>query len=148
MLEKYSLVAGVDVRWPEMAKARDLAGKFPNIPMVVDHAGEPDQRTDEYYEIWLRGMKTLAQADNVVCKISGLGMADNSWTVGSIRRWVLTCVETFGPERCVFGTNWPVDKLYSTYEAVIDAYTEIVADFSQSERVAMFSGNARELYGI
>ena len=148
LLGKFHLVASVDVRWPEMAKTRDLARKFPNIPLVVDHAGEPDERTDKYFASWRQGMRTLAEAENVACKISGLGMADNKWTVESIRRWVLTCVETFGPERCIFGTNWPVDKLYSPYETVIDAYTEIIADFSPDEKTAMFSGNAERLYRI
>ena len=76
-------------------------------------------------------MIAVAEAPNVVCKISGLGMRDHDWTVASNRRWVLTCIDIFGPARCVFGTNWPVDKLFSSYEVLIDAYTELIADFSE-----------------
>ena len=148
LLERFNYCSSVDLRWQVMAKARDLAAKFPNIPMVVDHAGEPVERTDEYFEKWAQGMRTVAEAENAWCKISGLGMFDHSWTVDSIRRWVLQCIEAFGPERCFFGTNWPVDQLYSTYDAVIDAYAEITADFSTDEKTAMFSRNAEKLYRI
>lgn len=148
LLEGFNLVASLDVKWQDMWKERDLAVKFPNTMLVLDHAGFPTERTDEYFQNWRRGLRALSGAENVVCKISGLGMCDWNWTVDSIRPWALECIEAFGPGRCVFATNWPVDRLFSTYEAVIDAYTEIVDGFSQNEKVAMFSGNARELYRL
>ena len=131
-----------------MIKALDLARKFPDTPLVLDHCGEPIERDDAYFEDWRKGMTAVASAPNVVCKISGLGMRDHDWTVASIRRWVTTCIDVFGPARCVFATNWPVDELFSTYDALIDAYTELVADFSASERRAMFARNAETLYLI
>ena len=148
LLEKFNLVASLDVKWQDMRKERDLADKFSNIRLVFDHAGFPTERTDEYFQNWRQGLRTLSEAENVVCKISGLGMCDNNWTVDSIRPWVLECIEVFGPRRCVFATNWPVDSLWSTYEAVIDAYTEIIGDFTDDEKVAMFSGNASEIYRL
>ena len=148
LLERFDLVASLDVKWENMAKMRDLAGKFPNVRAVLDHCGFPEERTDEYYESWRKGITTLAEAENVVCKISGLGMCDWSWTVDSIRPWILHCIDAFGPERCIFASNWPVDKLFSTYDVLIDAYTEIVAGFSPDEKAAMFSGNAKELYRL
>ncbi len=148
LLGKFNLVASLEVAWPNMKKARDLSQKFSSVPLVIDHCGNPTERGEEYFQSWRQGMRTLAEAENVVCKISGLGMADKSWTTESIRPWVLTCIETFGTARCVFGTNWPVDKLFSTYDVLIDAYTEIIADFSEAEQKAMFSENAARLYRI
>ena len=148
LLKRFDLVASLDVKWENMAKMRDLAGKFPNARAVLDHCGFPQERTDEYFERWRKGITTLAEAENVVCKISGLGMCDWSWTVDSIRPWILHCIDAFGPERCIFASNWPVDKLFSTYDVLIDAYTEIVAGFSPDEQTAMFSGNAKELYRL
>ena len=58
-------------------------------------------------------MSALGEAENVACKVSGFGMADNHWTIESIRPWVLHCIEAFGPQRTMFGTNWPVDILYA-----------------------------------
>ena len=148
LLEKFNYVCNLDIKWEEMRQERDLAMKFPNTPLVLDHAGFPLERTDEYFNSWRRAVSDLAQAENVWCKISGLGMCDWNWTVESIRPWVMHCIEAFGPERSFFGTNWPVDRLFSTYDAVIEAYTEIISDFSRDEQVAMFSGNAEKLYRI
>ena len=148
LLERYNLVPSMSVQWQEMEKLRALAGKFPNIIIVIDHAGFPTERSDEYSQNWKRGLLAAAQAENVRIKISGLGMGDNNWAVDSIRPYVLHCIETFGPERSFFATNWPVDSLWSTYDAVVDAYTEIIADFGEDEQVAMFSKNAEELYRI
>ena len=148
LLEKYDLRPSMNAQWQHMETLRDLAGKFPNITIVVDHAGAPAERTPEYFENWKQGMAIAAEADNIRCKISGLGMADNNWTVGSIRPYVLHCIETFGVERCFFGSNWPVDWLFSSYDAVVDAYTEITAGFTRDEQVALFSKNAEMLYNI
>jgi predicted TIM-barrel fold metal-dependent hydrolase len=61
---------------------------------------------------------------------------------------VLGCIEAFGPERSFFGTNWPVDRLYSSYGDVLDAYEEIIADFSPAEQEALFSKNAERIFRI
>lgn len=148
LLEKYNLRSSMNAQWQDMEKLRDLAGKFPNITIVVDHAGFPEERSTEYFEKWRRGMAVAAEADNIRCKISGLGEADNNWTVDSIRPYVLNCIETFGVERCFFASNWPVDWLFSSYDTVVDAYTEITAGFTRDEQVALFSTNAEVLYNI
>ncbi|MCY4436452.1 MAG: amidohydrolase family protein [Chloroflexi bacterium] len=148
LLDKYNLVSSIAVTWQDMGKLRELAGKFPNVMIVVDHTGLPEERTDEYFALWKGGLEVAATCDNIRWKISGLGMSDQTWTVDSIRRWVLASIETFGVERCIFGTNWPVDWLWSTYNNQIDAYTEIISGFSHDEQIALFSGNAEKLYRI
>ena len=148
LLEKYGLIASIAAQWQDMEKLRDLAAKFPNTKIVIDHAGFPTERTPEYFADWKRGMETAAQADNIICKISGLGMGDPDWTTDSIRPYVLRCIEAFGVERSLFATNWPVDSLFSDYGAIVRAYDEITAEFSEDERAALFSGNTAGLYGI
>ena len=93
-------------------------------------------------------MRSLAALDNTVVKISGLGMCDHRWTVDSIRPWVLECIEAWGVERSFFGTNWPVDRLFSSYTDVVQAYREIIADFSRDEQIALFSGNADRIFRL
>ena len=93
-------------------------------------------------------MRTLAGGSNVVCKISGLGMCDNAWTLDSIRPWVLSCIEAFGVERSFFGSNWPVDRLYSSYGDVVDAYATIIEDFTAQEQAALFHANAERIFRI
>jgi len=111
LLARNGLVFCLDVIWENMDKARDLAEAHPDVVLCIDHAGFPRARDSEYFANWRKGMETVAGAPNVVCKISGLGMCDNSWTVDSLRPWVLACIEAFGVERSFFGTNWPVDRL-------------------------------------
>ena len=148
LLERYGLVASMNVKLQHMEAVRDLARAFPRVPVMVDHCGLPERRTDEYFRAWRRAMSTAAEAENVYCKISGLGMDDWGWTVESIRPWVHHCIDAFGPARCVFATNWPVDKLYSSYDTLVDAYKELVAGFSRDEQAAMFSRNAERLYRV
>jgi predicted TIM-barrel fold metal-dependent hydrolase len=131
-----------------MGKARDVAKKFPNTPLILDHAGFPRSRSDEYFRDWCKGLARMAEAENTWCKISGLAMFDHRWTVESWRPWVMACVETFGVERCFFGTNWPLDRLFSSYDSVVNAYEELVADFSDDERELLFFKNATSVYGL
>ena len=148
LLEKYDLHASIAAQCQDMEKLVTLANKFPNTVIVIDHAGNPAERTPEYFELWKRGMATAATAENIIIKISGLGMGDHSWTVDSIRPWVLECIEAFGVKRSIFATNWPVDSLFSDYDTLIDAYTEIVADFSEEEKRDIFARNTEALYRI
>ena len=148
LMEKYDLVASIAAQWQDMEKVRDLAARFPNTVIVIDHAGGPMERTPEYFNNWKQGMQTAAQAENIICKISGLGMGDHNWTVDSIRPYVLHCIETFGVERSLFATNWPVDSLWSDYDTIVNAYDEITRDFTEDERRAIFSSNTERLYRI
>ena len=84
-------------------------------------------------EGWPEGFCTLPCADRTPCDDGAI---------------FHHCIDAFGPERCIFASNWPVDKLFSTYDVLIDAYTEIVAGFSPDEKTAMLSGNAKELYRL
>ena len=93
-------------------------------------------------------MAALARQPNTVVKISGLGMCDHTWTVESLRPWVSTCLEFWGPQRAFFGSNWPVDRLFSSYGDVLDAYAELIADFSPAEQRALFSENARRVFAL
>ena len=134
----------------KLISGRDVAKAYPDIQVILGHAGFPVQRDDEYFELWKREMSALGEAENVACKISGFGMADNHWTIDSIRPWVLHCIEAFGVDRSMFGTNWPVDILYATYLEQVDAYRRIVADagFSRDDQEKMLHRNAQRFYKI
>jgi predicted TIM-barrel fold metal-dependent hydrolase len=148
LLGPHDLVFCLDVTPQDMGKARALAEKYPDVVLCIDHAGFPRERTPEYFELWQRGMREVAAAPNAICKISGLGMCDNAWTVDSFRPWVLECIEAFGTERSFFGTNWPVDRLYSSYGDVLNAYETIISDLSPAEQEALFSKNAERIFRI
>jgi len=142
-----NLIFALDADPETMDRAGEMA-KVCDVKIVLDHAGFPKQRTDEYFQRWRVAMKTLAAHENVICKVSGLGMADHRWTEDTIRRWVEGCLEAFGIERCIFGTNWPVDSLYSDYARVVTSYRHILSSFSEDEQRRFFLQNALDCYSI
>jgi predicted TIM-barrel fold metal-dependent hydrolase len=131
-----------------MGDAVALTAAFPDVTYCVDHAGWPRERTPEYFQAWRVQMRELAAQPNTVVKISGLGMSDRAWTVDSLRPWVLACIEAWGTERAFFGTNWPVDRLFSSYSELIDAYAAIVGDFTPAEKASLFNGNANRIFRV
>jgi len=148
LLAKHKLVSCIDTRPTRLGKMLDLAKAFPDVQVCVDHCAIPEQRDLEYQKFWRKAVGELAVAPNVTMKISGLGMMDRRWTIDSIRPYVLGCIDAFGPSRVVFGTNWPVDRMFSSYPDVVNAYATIIAGFTEGEQRAMFAGNAERLFRI
>ena len=134
----------------KLLAGRDVARAYPDTQVILGHAGFPIRRDADYFGWWSREISGLAKADNVSCKISGLGMADNRWSIESVRPYVLHCIEAFGPDRIMFGTNWPVDILFATYIETVDAYRIILnaAGFGSDAQAKMLGGNAERLYRI
>ena len=96
----------------------EIARRWPQVTVVLSHACFPPSRTDADRDVWRAALDRLAPFANVVCKISAAaGSADPNWTVDSIRRWVLGAVDALGAERCMLGSNWPIDRLYGSYAA-------------------------------
>lgn len=132
----------------QMPDAAALARRHPNVTLCIDHAGFPRDRTPEYHAEWRAAMSTIADVENTVVKISGLGMCDHGWTVESLRPWVEFCIEAWGPNRAVFGTNWPLDRLFSSYRDVVDAYADLITGYSPTEQDALFSGTASRVFQL
>ncbi|WP_028922239.1 amidohydrolase family protein [Pseudonocardia acaciae] len=148
LLGELGLVCCDDPLLEHVPAAAALAARHPEVTFCVDHALAPRRRDPEYFSAWREAIGAMAAVPTAVMKISGLGMGDHAWTVDSLRPWVLACIEAFGVERSFFGTNWPVDRIYSSYGDVLDAYAEIIADFSEDERRALFGENARRIFRI
>jgi predicted TIM-barrel fold metal-dependent hydrolase len=147
-LGKLSLSYELNASPGKLLSGRDVANAFPDIQVILGHAGFPVQRDDAYLQQWKSEMSALAEAPNVACKISGFAMVDHGWTIDSIRPWVLHCIEAFGVDRAMFGTNWPVDQPYSPYQ--VDAYRLIIAreGFSREDQEKMLYRNAERFYRI
>ncbi|MBZ9603302.1 amidohydrolase family protein [Phyllobacterium chamaecytisi] len=132
----------------QMDEADKLAGDFSGTSIVLNHGGMPVDRSPEGFALWRKGMRALARHDNITVKISGLGMVDHHWTVDSLRPVVEEIIAIFGSSRAMFASNFPVDKLYSSYAAVWQAFHTITAAFSADERRALFAANAERIYRI
>ena len=148
LLRKYGLSFDMQLYPGQMAGAYALARRHPDTLMIVNHTGMPVDRGPSGEQLWRDGMRTLAAADNVVVKISGLGMVEHNWSVDSIRPFVLGSIEAFGIERCMFGSNFPVDRLYSSFDALYGAFETIVADLSPPEQDKLFVTNAQRWYRL
>lgn len=132
----------------QFRESAELAAAHPDTSIVLNHAGMPLGRDADAMDQWRSGMRILAAQPNCSVKISGLGMTDHHWTTESIRPLVLETIEIFGHERCMFGSNFPVDRLYSSAATLYAAFDEITADFTASERRALFAGNADRVYRL
>jgi predicted TIM-barrel fold metal-dependent hydrolase len=132
----------------QLGQAATLAADHGDIPIVLDHAGMPIDRDPDALDRWKRDLTAVAAQPNTAVKISALGTNDHRWTVESIRRIVLDTIEVFGPARCMVGSNFPVDGLYSTFGELFAAFDLITAGFAAGERVDLFAGTARRFYRI
>lgn len=120
----------------------------PNTRIAICHCGSPWDQSPTGLSAWRQGMALLASMPNVHCKISGLGMFDHNWTVTSIRPIVEACIDLFGPDRTMFGSNFPVDKLHASYADVFTAFEAIVSGLSAEEQQRLFRENAKSFYRI
>ncbi|HWU15817.1 MAG TPA: amidohydrolase family protein [Caulobacter sp.] len=148
LLAKYGLSFDLQLYPSQMTTAAELAAAHPDIPVIVNHAGMPTDRDEAGLAAWRDGLGQLAHLPNVSCKISGLAMIDRAWTVDSLRPFVLRVIKTFGPARCMFASNFPVEKVHGSFGGFYAAYDAITADFSQAEREQMFAGTASRIYRL
>jgi predicted TIM-barrel fold metal-dependent hydrolase len=132
----------------QLPEAAPLAARHPGTRVILDHAGMPIGRDPESIRQWRAGMAALAAQENVVTKISALGTNDHGWAVDSLRPFVLDTIEIFGPDRCMFGSNFPVDSLYSTLAELYDAFDTITTGFSDGERRSLFGATASRTYRL
>jgi len=109
-----------------MDQTARVLGQAPDTAVALCHAGSPHDRSPEGLADWRTRLRTLSDLPQVTCKLSGLGMFDHGWTVGAIRPIVETCLARFGADRCMFGSNFPVDSLSSAYATLVAAYEELL----------------------
>jgi predicted TIM-barrel fold metal-dependent hydrolase len=132
----------------QLRQAAALAADHGDISIVLDHVGMPIERDQDALDQWKRDLTAVAAELNTTVKISALGTNDHNWTIGSIRRIVLDTIGVFGPSRCMFASNFPVDGLYSTFGELFEAFDKITIGFHRSERADLFGGTARRFYRI
>ena len=123
-----------------------LARDFPDQTFIVNHSGIPIDRDRDGMARWREGVKLLGSAPNVQIKISALTAYDPSPTPESLHEVALHCIECFGVDRSMFGSDFPVGRLWTSFDAIFDGFKAIVRDFSEAEQSALFHDNARRVY--
>ena len=146
LLERHGLHFDVQTPWWHLDAAADLAGDFPRIPIVINHTALPADRSAAALAGWRRALEVAAARPNVALKISGLGLADQSWPAEGNRQVVRDAIAIFGAPRCMFASNFPVDGLCLGYRELFDAFKAFVADRPPAEQRALFHDNAVRIY--
>ena len=143
------LVYDLLVRAREMPAAVCIAQRLPECVFVLDHAGKPGIASGDW-QPWAASVAELASLPNVVCKLSGLVTEADwvSWSVRDLHRYVDYLLGCFGPDRLMFGSDWPVCTLTAPYRAVVDAAGELVVGLSPAEQAMIFGGTAERVYRL
>jgi len=132
----------------QMQGAARLAQSCPRVTFVLQHAGMPEDLSPEGRARWREGMATLAAEPNVVSKLSGLGTFIHRNDVQHIADIVTEAVQLFGANRCLFGSNFPIEKLWTNYADLVGAYRNATEQLAPAEVEAIFAGTARRVYRL
>ncbi|MGK0172890.1 MAG: L-fuconolactonase [Gammaproteobacteria bacterium] len=151
---------------PQLEEVAEIAAAFPDLTIVLNHVGSPilggpyRGKTDDVFSAWKTGIATVAPHANVVMKLGALPIrmpgssADRSQPPGSEevanawRPWIEHCIESFGPSRCMFESNFPVQRAWCSYQVVWNAFKRLATSASADEKADLFSGTATRAYRI
>ncbi len=128
-----------------MGKTADLLARAPDTAVALCHAGSPHDRSNDGLARWAAELCALSDLPQVRCKLSGLGMFEHDWVSESFRPIVETCLNQFGSNRVMFGSNFPVDKLYSNYSTLVQTYRDLIP---REMHQAVFNDTAADFYSI
>ena len=148
LLSTYKLMFELQAPWWHMAEAVELANDFPDIRIIVNHAGLPGVRDAETLRLWRKAMAQLADCPNVMMKISGLGVRDQPWSVEQQAPVVNALIADYGVERCLFASNHPVDAVVVKLDVLWDGFKILTRQLDPEQRLALFCDNAVDLYGL
>lgn len=166
-LAKRGLVLELWAFHTQLERVKAFALRFPDLQIVLDHVGGPlgvgryAAIRDEVYFDWAQGITSLAEAPNVQVKLSGLGISRMGYSfapdghvtssdqlVEAWGRYIRHCVAAFGADRCIFASNFPVDRRVTSYRHLLNGMKKILAHLPPEDLTAIFSGNARRTYRL
>lgn len=167
LLSRFGLSFDAFLYQTQLSDLVDLANAFPQQPIVLNHlggvlgVGRYAGRRDEIFAAWRKAIRRVAACPSIVMKLGGLGMKRSG--IGFYRRqplpssdelaaawrpWIETCIEAFGPSRCMFESNFPVDRESCSYLALWNAFKRLTCDYSEAEKTQLFSKTAESFYRI
>ncbi|MGJ5177565.1 amidohydrolase family protein [Bradyrhizobium oligotrophicum] len=132
----------------QMAGAAALAESCPSVTFILQHAGMLEDLSPAGREQWHKGMQRLAACDNVVSKLSGLGTFIRRNDPAHVADVVRETIELFGPERCLFGSNFPIEKLWTDYCVLVAAYEGAIEGLDARARAQVMGETARRVYRL
>jgi predicted TIM-barrel fold metal-dependent hydrolase len=148
LLEKYNL--NYDLRIPNwhLEEAVEIVRFIPNTKVIINHAGFPWNRTDEGMDYWRNGIKLMSLEPNTFIKLSEFGVKGEDWNYYQNKKIIHELIDLFGPQRCMFASNFPVSKIKISFDDLYKNYKKIVKDFSDDEKKWLFAKTASEVYNL
>lgn len=145
-----SLGLSYDLRVPlwHLEESAEVIRLIPETPVVLNHTGFPWDRSADGMALWRRSMRLVAAEPNTVVKLSEFGLKNAPWDYDENRVIVHEAIDIFGPERCMFASNFPVAGLRIGFAELYDCYKRMAADYTSAERHALFCGTAARVYRI
>jgi len=148
LLARHGFSFDLQTPWWHLDAAADLARDFPETPIVINHAGLPSDRSAEGLAAWRAALARAAEAPNIVIKISGLGLSGQAWTAAANGPIIREAIAIFGTERAMFASNYPVDSLVGSFDAIFSGFRAAVADRPATEQRRLFHDNAVRIYRL
>jgi predicted TIM-barrel fold metal-dependent hydrolase len=148
LLERHGLSYDLQAPWWHLGEAAALARDFPRIPIIVNHTALPSDRSAEGLAGWRAALEAVATQPNVALKISGIGLRGERWSAETNAPIVRDAIRIFGPERCMFASNFPVDGLAGSFDTIFSGFKAIVADVPVDQQRALFHDNAVRIYRL
>jgi L-fuconolactonase len=148
-LQQFNFTYDILIYPKHLAAALDLVRQFPAQKFVIDHVAKPhikDGKIDE----WKAGMQALSQQQNVYCKISGMVTEAEwkNWTAGQLQPYIDAVVECFGIDRIMYGSDWPVCLVASSYTRWLQTVKDYFSSYSAEEQEKVYSSNAIKFYNL
>lgn len=148
LLEKYDLSFELQVYAAQAPYAVELIKAFPNVRMILVHAGMLTDRTPEAIEQWRSALIAMAAFPNVHVKLSGLGMYSGGITLAQARQVIRDAIQIFGVERTIYGSNFPLEKLHASYADFFGIYRKVLSEYTEAEQRAVLHDNAVKFYRL
>ncbi|NND32214.1 MAG: amidohydrolase family protein [Saprospiraceae bacterium] len=148
-LSRFNFTYDLLIYWHQLEAAIELASELPDLHIVLDHIAKPDIRDGRILK-WSRGIRKLADMPNVYCKISGMVTEAHwqYWKPDDFTPYLNLVFETFGPDRCMFGSDWPVCTLAATYQDWFEYVSEFISVFDAKQQENIMGGNCRRFYKL
>ncbi|MEY4336446.1 MAG: hypothetical protein RLZZ45_1365 [Bacteroidota bacterium] len=147
-LSRFDLRYDILIFEKHLPQTIEFVDKHPQLAMVVDHIAKPKIRKGEFDDVWAINMRKLAERDHVFCKLSGMvtEVRDEVWDITLLKPYFDVVLEAFGPNRLMFGSDWPVCLLKSEYLKWLDVMTQLIDPLSVTEKEAIMGGTADAFY--
>ncbi len=148
LLGKYDLHFELQIFAAQAVYARELIKEFPNTKFILLHAGMLTDRTPATVEQWREALSIVAEFPNVHVKISGLNMFNPDWTLKDMRQSIRDTIQIFGIDRTIFGSNFPLEKLHSSYANLMAAYRTVLSEYPEADQRRVLHDNAVKFYRL